>query len=152
MPINHKKKGCHKNINDSKILIKDKGSRSTLIILNPTQENYLETRLDGCYLDYQDGQKSADYMLSKQDGNSLLIELKGRNVEHGCKQVLETYRRLKQKSVFKNNAVPAIIVLSNSAPKARPGLAKYKDQYKRLSSKQLHTKNHPAESTFDSYF
>lgn len=38
MPINHKKKGCHKNINGSEILIKDKGSRSTLTILNPTQE------------------------------------------------------------------------------------------------------------------
>lgn len=150
MPINHKKQGCHEELTDSTITIKDRGSSVKLDVVNENRGRYLKTRVDGGYLK---GVEAADYMLSCcVSKKSLLVELKGNNTAKGCDQIISTYQELKRRGVFKDDKVPGVIVGTGVRPKAISTIAVKKTKYSRMAQKKIHIHNKKYAGCFDSFF
>ena len=151
MPINHQKPTCHQEISHSIIKLTERGSRVKLDIENPPpNKRYLKTKIDGCYIK---NQEAADYMLSCfLTKKSLLVELKGNNTAKGCDQLLATYGFLKEQGVFKDNAVPAVLVGTQVRPQSKSSVTTRIVKYQRLTQKKLHIYNRQHKALFESFF
>lgn len=72
---------CLEKVSHSKIKIEEMKRKA--IFLNPNKVDYIKGKIDGCLVD--DGIR-ADYFISGE-GKSVLVELKGCNIAHGCEQL-----------------------------------------------------------------
>ena len=61
---------------------------------NPNKREAIKLKIDGKL--YSKNTKKCDYGLLLEDSRFFLIELKGRQVEHACKQILTTLKLLKR--------------------------------------------------------
>lgn len=68
---------------ESKIKVQENGRSA--VFDNSSKETYYVTKLDHGLA--TDNEMSADFVLSKRSGGDLVIELKGADVDHACKQV-----------------------------------------------------------------
>lgn len=59
----------------------------TITILNVDRLCYQITRVDGCIIT---NQLAADYVFTRKDIGDVIVELKGRSVEHAYKQIKAT--------------------------------------------------------------
>lgn len=74
---------CIRNVNHSLVQVEENKRKATF--RNPDRSPYSVARVDNCLI--TDGQR-CDYMVSHDGVCSVLIELKGTDVEHACKQLL----------------------------------------------------------------
>lgn len=72
---------CVEVVSHSKVKVEE--NKMKVIFLNPTCQDFRRGRIDGCLV--VDGIR-ADYFVSGC-GKSVLVELKGCNVDHACKQL-----------------------------------------------------------------
>lgn len=72
---------CVEVVSHSKVKIEENNMK--IVFLNPNGEEFRKGRIDGCLV--KDGIR-ADYFVCGC-GKSILIELKGCNVDHACKQL-----------------------------------------------------------------
>lgn len=79
-------KSCTVKNSNSKIKVEE--NKRKAIFLNPERENFTVTEVDGCLIPR--GQTAADYLVVKPRVASILVELKGRNVERACAQLFST--------------------------------------------------------------
>lgn len=79
---------CVEKVNHS--LIKVEERRSNFLIKNDERRNFERHRIDNCVI--KNGVR-CDWAISDENGNTAFIELKGKDIEHGCRQLLETAER-----------------------------------------------------------
>lgn len=77
-----KTKVCSLVKSDSKIKVEENGRKA--VFNNIERQDFTVSEVDGCLI--TDGPR-ADYLVSKNGSTSVLVELKGRNVEHACDQL-----------------------------------------------------------------
>jgi len=76
---------CIEATTDSRVKVSERGRKA--IFLNPDNCNYSKVRVDGCVVK---NAKAADWVVSKHAVGDIIVELKGRNVEHAVKQINAT--------------------------------------------------------------
>lgn len=81
---------CVEVVRVSEIKVDEKGKSAT--ILNPEREPHNKVKVDGCVI--TDGPR-ADWVIEREDA-AVIVELKGRNVEHGADQVFGTATQWKE--------------------------------------------------------
>lgn len=79
---------CTSVVTHSRVKVEE--NRRKAVFRNPQRKNYEVTQIDGCLI--TNGVR-ADYLVSEVSTHSILIELKGVNVEHACAQLLTTVQR-----------------------------------------------------------
>lgn len=82
---------CTTVLSDPAIRLPDCGK--VVVLSNPSREKVHRVRFDGCVVQ---NQKAVDYLVSVGNERSLLVELKGRDVEHAIDQISESAHYLKQ--------------------------------------------------------
>lgn len=82
MPQNHP---CVERTSRSNVTVKEKGRRANFT--NKGRQDFDVVKVDGCLI--TEGEK-ADYIVSKVGVGSVIVELKGKDVPHACKQVMRT--------------------------------------------------------------
>lgn len=90
-----KHKSCSTTKTDSMIKVEEKGRRA--VFRNKSRESYTVTEVDGCLV--TSGIR-ADYVVSKDDTTSVLVELKGKNIEHACAQLFASVEDERVKKVL----------------------------------------------------
>jgi hypothetical protein len=80
---------CIERVRHSRLMVTEKGKSVT--ILNPERDELIRVRVDGCLVTNQD--RRADWIITHPGVGSAIIELKGRDVEHGVSQLLATIGR-----------------------------------------------------------
>lgn len=95
---------CREAIAVSKIKLEEKGRKA--IFNNLGRETYIKTRVDGCLLV---NETASDWVLSKKNIGDVIVELKGRDVDHAVEQVTATADFWKEKG-FSNGHMAALIV------------------------------------------
>jgi hypothetical protein len=78
-------KKCQKKYRRTRILVEERSRKATF--LNLQKETVVVTKVDGCVI--VNG-VAADWVVSRAGHGDVVIELKGKGVEHGVKQVYET--------------------------------------------------------------
>jgi hypothetical protein len=76
---------CQKLTKASKISVSERGRTATFV--NEERRHYVKTQFDGCVLRET---TAADWVVSKPPVGCVIVELKGKNVEHAVRQVLAT--------------------------------------------------------------
>jgi hypothetical protein len=100
-----------KNFNSNKCICQTKVSKITLkeektviYFSNKDNNNYLVHSLDGCLISTNQNFARCDYMITNLSYDFfVLIELKGKDVKHGVKQILSTIENfLKNQNYFED--------------------------------------------------
>jgi hypothetical protein len=131
---------CTESVNHSKIKCED--GKRYIVFLNPSHETFLKVRVDGCVV--SDGRR-ADWVL-EQGRVAIIIELKGRDVEHGADQVYST-THLWLRAEQRCEKVAGIIV-ARQYPKASTSIQRKQQAYARAFKAPLHVVNHNPEVNF----
>ncbi len=121
-------KKCTEVVKVSKVKIAENGKQA--IFLNPKKEAFSRTRVDGCIIV---NQTACDWWIVHEKSGSVLVELKGSDVEHAIEQIEATFEYLlMNKLLLENNA--AMIVCSK--PSRHPSFtSKLQKAKSRLSAK-----------------
>jgi hypothetical protein len=77
---------CSEVTEDPLIVLYDKNKQKACF-RNPKRSKHTKHRVDGCMIC---DAVAADWVLSKSNCGDLIVELKGKNVEHGAKQIFQT--------------------------------------------------------------
>jgi hypothetical protein len=127
MPLNKKAQGCVENTRSSKITVSEKGKSVTF--LNPDRKLFKKIRVDNCVVNLG---PRADWIISKTNDVSVIIELKGRNVDHALEQIFATFAH-KDCSEWLGLRVKLLIICAKY-PSFDTKIAKAQDKARRLGT------------------
>ena len=82
---------CREKVTHSKIKVEEKGKSATF--LNPGHRDFIKKRVDGCVLK---NTTAADFVVTALGEGSVIVELKGVDVDHAVEQVHATAVSLKE--------------------------------------------------------
>lgn len=102
---------CIEETSDPKIKLEERGSK--VIFLNEVRHPFRKIKVDGCVVQ---NQTAADWVVSKPPVGDLVLELKGRNVDHAIEQVTTTLRLWRSNNWCCGGQTAALIV-SRQVPK-----------------------------------
>lgn len=119
---------CTEVVKVSKVKIAENGKQA--VFLNPNKEEFSRTRVDGCVIV---NRTACDWWVVHDTSGSVLVELKGSDVEHAIEQIEATFEYLsKNDLLLEKNA--AMIVCSK--PSRHPSFtSKLQKAKSRLSAK-----------------
>jgi hypothetical protein len=119
-------KDCTEELSDSKITVKRDGRKATFD--NPERATIKRIDLD-CWMPSTDSPK-ADYIVSKPNVVDVIIELKGKDIDHAVEQIVATLVKWK-KSLSYSAKIGGLIVFTRCPMRA----AEIGDMKKRLRDK-----------------
>lgn len=76
---------CQRSTTDSRIKVEEKGKKA--VFLNDSRETYLKTQHDQCLVSHA---LASDWVISKDSVGDVIVELKGKDIDHATEQVLST--------------------------------------------------------------
>lgn len=112
---------CTNQIRHSKIKVEE--NKRKAVFRNKDQKLFEVTKIDDCLI--TEG-KRCDYAVSEKNVASVLVELKGANVEHACKQLMETVQHAAVKSILEQRL--GFLVVCSKYPRFDTFVAKAKTQ------------------------
>jgi hypothetical protein len=80
---------CIEQVRHSRIKVHDAGTGKSAVLLNLDKERVRKIRMDGCLAPV--GERAADFVVSHPKIVDVIVELKGRDVDHACAQVEATW-------------------------------------------------------------
>jgi len=110
---------------DHKLLKLEAHGKSALF-LNPQQANHRKYEVDGCLVK---NSLAADCALEKTGTGLVIVEFKGRNVEHATKQLSASYTYFKQEQKYDGKI--AALVVSTESPSGSATLNRLRDKFAR---------------------
>lgn len=128
---------CIETTNVTLIQVEEIGRKATF--QNTKRENYLKIEVDGCVMV---NRKAADWLIVKPDVGSIIIELKGRDVEHAVNQISETAKFLMENKDLSGKF--SALIVCNQFPRASPSIQKKMNSFRKMYNAPLHvvTKNY----------
>lgn len=128
---------CKTITTDSRITVFERGKAATFI--NDGRDEMVKTKFDGCV---PINGVAADWIVSKQHLGDVIIELKGKNVEHGAKQIHATAQYWRSEGHVCGKI--AGLLVCTRYPRASTSIQKSQQAFQKLFSGPLHvvTKNY----------
>lgn len=83
---------CTETLNTIKIVLHDGEGKSKMCFNNPNRRKIKKIKVDDCLI--KNG-KRCDFMLIDHNNIEHFIELKGKQVQYACQQIIETFLTLK---------------------------------------------------------
>ncbi len=140
MPIRDE---CQETIRHTRIVIADRGRSATFI--NREKLEHIRIEMDGCVVH---NALAADWVLKKKDVGDLIIELKGKDVEHAVQQVMATARYLVQHQL-RTGRLAGLVVAKQYHPRASTSVQRAQQAFTRAFSGPLHVASSNYEYTFE---
>jgi hypothetical protein len=123
-----KEQKCSEVTKVTKIKVSENGKQA--ILLNPEKKPFTKIRMDGCVIV---NSTSCDWVVQDEHMSSILIELKGSDVDHAITQIEATFAYLKDHNLLTNKSVGLIVC---SKPSRSPSFtSKLQKAKARLSTK-----------------
>lgn len=125
---------CKTICNDSKIVFQDGARKSKMCFSNPKRKTVHKIQVDNCLI--KNG-KRCDFLLIDNMNVEYFIELKGKQVEYACTQIIETIKKI-SKDI---NAFKYAFVVSAACPLTTTEVQVNKAIFKRKYNTHLQVKN-----------
>ena len=128
---------CVETTDVSEIKVEELGKKA--IFLNKERLPHRRIKMDGCV---KKNETAADFVVVKPDVGTVIIELKGKHVEHAAEQVNATARFLR--GIDHQPAKLAGLIVASTYPKANGTVQKQQQKFYREFKGPLHvvTKNY----------
>lgn len=136
---------CSEETKVTKVKVEEKGKQA--VFLNPQREKFTKTKVDGCLIE---SSTSCDWLVTKNNVGSVLVELKGCDVSHALEQVKQSFEKLKKKGLLEQKNA-ALIVCRNppSHPSFNSKLQRVKQELSKKYKAPLHIKAGNYEYEFE---
>jgi len=131
---------CRKVSSDSLIKLEENGKKA--IFRNQNRLNHHVYKIDGCVID--EGER-ADFLVNSPDGHSVILELKGCNVEKACRQIYSTLSHPNMKTMLQSKIGLLIVCSAVRMPRADTFIQKQKQKFAKEFNALLHVKCKKAE-------
>jgi hypothetical protein len=137
---------CIETIDHPRIRIDDPGTARSAILLNPDRTKVRRIRMDDCLAPR--GAVSADWVVSMARVVDVIVELKGRNVDHAVEQIEATriYWSKHQEHVT-HQSIGAWIICSEY-PRASTKVARYRERLRAAGTILLFSTRNAEEKPF----
>lgn len=135
---------CTETISSSKIKVAE--NAASAVFSNKERLKYTRTQVDGCLIK---NQQAADWVISKPTKGSVVVELKGVNIDHATKQVTTTTDYWIQSG--RGERVAGLII-GRRYPKFDSTVQKAKDAYSQRFKSPLHIVCREREFNFEEIF
>ena len=113
--------------NNPLVKVADIGARSRPVVFeNPQRSNFDIVKIDGCCVK---NERAADFLV-RADEKNLILELKGRDFEHGIKQVLATAQLCIERD-YASRPIHGAVVATRAPPAANTSLQRAQDRLRR---------------------
>ncbi|WP_146140343.1 hypothetical protein [Alsobacter soli] len=128
---------CTSFSDNTRIKVEECGRKA--VILNSERKQYIIVRYDGCVIK---NQKAADYIIRNNNVGNLIVELKGKNVEHAVDQVIATADKIKNAN--NEEILLGALIVCTQFPRINTKIQKAKDTMRKRFNAPLHvvTKNY----------
>ena len=134
---------CQNEKRDSRIAVEERGKKA--VFVNGEKRKYLLTRVDGCVIK---NATAADWILTAAKVGDVIVELKGRNVQHALEQIMATAKFWTDNGL-RQGKIAALIVCSQH-PQVTTKSQRAQNDFKRKYKGKLQIKCKVWESTFAS--
>lgn len=133
---------CTAVVTVTQVKVEEKNRKA--VFLNQEHIAHTKIRMDGCVVR---NATAADWVVTKEGVGTVIVELKGKDVEHGARQVTATAQYLKDQ----NYAMPkvAALIVASSYPKASPTIQKSQSKFFRQFKGPLHVVTRNETFTFE---
>lgn len=146
MPKQRKLSDCTETLRHSRIRVDDKRSPRWAVFLNPTRSRIRKIRVDGCLVR---GGPAADWIVSKADCVDVVVELKGRDVDHALEQAVATLRLWNDLPGNENNDRLAVLIVCTQYPRETTKIDRARKQLAQDYRAPLHIRTRNLEYEFD---
>jgi hypothetical protein len=133
---------CKEYTTVSRVQVSERCRKATF--LNPDNFQYLKVRVDNCIVE---NATAADWLISKEGIGDVIVELKGRNVEHAVKQINAT-AELWTGEGLRTGKLAALIV-ATQYPSANTAIQKAQQAFSKKYNGPLHVVTRNAEYCFE---
>lgn len=127
---------CQETTRDSFIKVEQYGRKA--VIINDSRQVHIRTRFDGCVVT---NTLASDYIITRPSFGDVIIELKGKDVQHATKQVEATAAYWKENGYA--SSIMAALIVANQYPRVNTEIRKAQERFAKIYKKPLHvvTKN-----------
>ena len=117
---------CIETIRDSKVKVTDPGTARSAILLNPERVRVRRVRVDSCLA--PKGSVAADWVVSKPRVVDVIVELKGKNVDHAVDQIEATLKFWSKHCEHTTRQVIGAWIVCSEYPRASLKVARYRER------------------------
>jgi len=126
--------------------VDDRHSPRWAVFLNPEQAPIRKIRADGCLV--TEG-AAADWIVSKTDLVDVIVELKGRDVDHAIQQIVSTLRFWSKHDGCKQKDHLAALIICTQYPRDSTKIERARRQIAHEHRAPLHVKSRNLEHRFE---
>lgn len=105
---------CIEQVRHSRIRVHDAGTGKSAVLLNLGRERVRKIRMDGCLAPV--GEHAADFVVSHPKIADVIVELKGRDVNHACAQVEATWAFWRSHKEYKEGHTEGALIVCTQYP------------------------------------
>lgn len=132
---------CQETTDVSLVKVAEEGKQ--VVFLNSDRKDFVKTKVDGCLIN---DATACDWVIT-HDGADLFIELKGKDVDHGLRQILTTAQYWVEAGY--RSAKLAALVVCCRYPRVSTGIQRAKLQFLRKYHGPLHVISRNKEVSFN---
>lgn len=131
---------CRQKTTDSNIKCEEKGKKA--IFRNPERREYYKTQVDGCLIK---DEVASDWVVSRPQIGDVIVELKGKDVDHAVTQIQATAKYWTEKALLEGKL--AGLVVATQYPRIDTKIQRAATALARSFNAPLHvvTKNYEFE-------
>lgn len=117
---------CIEQTRDSKVKVSEPGTGRAAVLLNADRAKVRRIRMDGCLA--PTGQVSADWIVSKARVVDVIVELKGKNVNHAVRQIEATRNYWPRRDEYVDGQVIGAWIICTEYPRASTKVARFRER------------------------
>jgi hypothetical protein len=122
---------CSQSTTDSNVKVEELGRKA--VFKNPGNVSHNKIRIDGCVI--KNGER-ADFAVEKLQVGTILIEFKGKDIEHAADQIIRT--AVHWRNALKRKEAIAGLIVGTQYPRASTSLQKKQADFAKRFKSPLH--------------
>jgi hypothetical protein len=141
--------GCIDTIRDSKVKVHDPGTGKSAVLLNPGRVQVRRIRMDGCFAPV--GSRATDFVVSMHKAVDVIVELKGKNVDHAVEQIDSTWAFWNKHSEHESGQLIGAWIVCSEYPRASLKVDRYRERFRARGGILLVSTHNGEERAFSDF-
>jgi hypothetical protein len=140
---------CIDTVRHPKIKVHDPGTGKSAILLNPDNVQVRRIRMDGCFA--PTSTRAADFVVSMPKTVDVIIELKGKNVDHAATQIESTWKFWSQHAEHEPGQLIGAWIVCSEYPRFNSKVARYQESFRARGGILLVSTHNGEERVFSDF-
>ncbi len=140
---------CIDKVRFSKVKVHDPGTGKSAVFLNLDKAQVRRIRMDGCLAPA--GSRAADFVVSKPKAVDVIVELKGKNVDHAVEQIESTWTFWNTHKEHEPGQLIGAWIVCSEYPRASLKVGRYRESFRARGGILLISTHNGEERAFSEF-